>query len=366
MSNRPVQSWVEPTNTHLIKLASTIGKLPDYVKQADMESLRPSENTKVASFADVRHRDYPCHTKAATFLSYADYKLFGVSKLATSTDLENRLNHFVDFYQIRHDTNEVDKLASRMATGYPDDHYAFVSTTEKGAKVRTVRIKDAGELKTATEFLQGNLTYLNFPERQKIASRILDRRNKLAAAMTSDEVEFLEKQAGIGEPESPQSLIAGLEARARHCKLAHPVVSERFSKIAAQAKTNPIYLPAQLTKLAIAIEQADGLTGLYGNYTDRLPSPNDLVFGSTPTAKTAAAANIFRSPTGRVYHASDLQKVALADVTQLMGTDFTTSVRDGVHLDPAKLQTKMAQCNIGQQRVLETLFDRHHVRFEQA
>lgn len=356
---------MEASNTHLAKLASTLGSiLPDYVRQADMEALRPNENTKTASFADSKYLDYPCHSKVATYLSYADYKLFGLSKLASSTDLGKRLEHFVDYWQIRHDTNEVDKLASRMALGMPDDNYAFISTTEKGAKVRTVRIKDAAEIKQAVDFLRQNMAHLNMLERQKIAMRVLDRRQKLAAALPTEDIALLEKQAGVGEPESAGDLVMGLEARARHCKLGHPVISERFSKIAAQAKQTPIYMPQELFKLAVAIEQADAVTGLYGNYTDRLPSPNDLVFAVTPTAKTAATNDIFRSPTGRVYHASDLQKVALADVSALMGSDFTSSVRDGTHLDPTKLQSKMASCNPGQQRILENLFDQHHVKFQ--
>lgn len=359
---------MEPSNTHLAKLAATIGNalLPAYVKSAEMESLRPAENTKVASFADVRHVDYPCHSKAATFLSYADYKLFGHAKLASSADLEKRLDHFVDLWQIRQDTNNIDKLASRMALGLPDDHYAFVSTTEKGAKVRTMRISDAAEIKTAVDFLRNNLTYLNLPERQKCAMRILDRRTKLAASLSPDDIELLEKQAGVGEPESAGDLVLGLEARARHCKVGHPVIADRFTKIAAQAKQNPIYMPQELLKLATVIEQADSVTGLFGNYTERLPSPNDLVFAVTPTSKTAASNDIFRSPTGRMYHASDLKKIALADLTQLMGGDFTASVREGVHIDPSKLQSKMAQCNVGQQRVLESLFDQHHVKFQHA
>lgn len=357
---------MEPSNTHLAKLASTIGTLPGYVKQASMETLRPDETTKVAQYADLQHRDYPCHSKAATYLSYADYKLFGKSKLANSPELEKRLDHFVDFWQIRSDANAIDKLAARMATDLPDDNYAFVSTTEKGAKVRTIRIKDAAEIQSAVDFLRGNLTYMNLPERQKIALRILDRRQKLAAALSVADVEFLEKQAGVGEPESAGDLILGLEARARHCKLAHPAISERFTKIAAQAKQNPIYMPQELIKLATIIEQADAVTGLFGNYTERLPSPNDLVFAVTPTAKTAAMNDIFRTPTGRVYHASDLQKVALADVTQLMGGDFTSAVRSGIHLDPTKLQSKIAQCSVGHQRALEALLDQHHVKFSYA
>lgn len=366
MSTRPTQSWMEPSNTHLAKLASTIGTLPDYVKQADMETLRPVENTKTASYADIRHQDYPCHSKAATFLSYADYKLFGHSKLASSAELEKRLEHFVDFWQIRQDANNIDKLASRMALGLPDDHYAFVSTTDKGAKVRTMRIKDANEIKEAIEFLRNNQTYLNLPERHKCAMRIIDRQQKLAAAIPVADVEFLEKQAGLGEPESAGDLVMGLEARARHCKLGHPVISDRFSKIAAQAKQSPVYMPQELLKLASAIEQADAVTGLLGNYTERLPSANDLVFAVTPTSKTAAVNDIFRSPTGRVYHASDLQKIALADLSQLMGGDFTASVREGIHIDPTKLQSKMAQCDLGKQRVLEALFDQHHLKFQHA
>lgn len=361
---RPIQSWMEPSNARLAKLASLV-TLPAYVRQVNMTDLRPEENVKRASFADMNHKDYPCHTKAATYLSYADFKFFGQSKLADAREIGNRLNHFVDYWQIRHDAQEIDKVAAAANKGLPDDHFAFVLKTGN-TKQRSLRIKDAAEIKEAIQFLKANQYELNISERKMASCNILDRVAKLATALTVPDVDFLEKQAGRGMPASQKDLVHALESRSFHCKQSHIDISNRFKKIAEQIKLTPVEGPAQLMKLATAIEQADCVTGLFGNYTDRLPSPNDLVFGVTPTAKTAAENNIFRTPTGRVYHASDLKKIALAEVTNLLGIDFTNSVRDGVHLDVAKLQNKMASSNIGHQRMLEAFFDKNCIKFQHA
>jgi hypothetical protein len=367
MTNHPIQSWMEPTNTRLAKLAQLIGQdnLPDYVRKMGMDTLRPEGSTKIAAFADRTRLDYPCHTKAATYLSYADYKLLGSATKRASAEFEHRLNNMVDYYQIRHDVAAIDKLASEMNVGLPDDHYAMVKTSGEH-KIRQLRIKDAKEIVEVIDFLRKNAYELNFAERRTIASNILDRREKLATALDLSDVEYLEKQAGRGEPVSSDDLVAGIEARSRHCKLAHPQLSEKLVKIAEEAKANTIYAPQHLLKLATSLEMVDACTGLFGNYTSRLPSPNDLVFAVTPTSKSAAMADICKTASGRVYHGADLRKVALADISRLMGTDFSADIRDGVTVCPERLQSKLASCSATERQCLEALFDQKAIRFTHA
>ena len=118
-------------------------ELPEFVKSAQVESV---DELPSSSFADRAGRRFPCHTKAATWLSYA-YFLKHANDVPKNLKpvLVDRLHKFADSWGI---ANEIKRLeqehisnSSNSLNKLADSEFAIVETNN-GQKYRALPMTD--------------------------------------------------------------------------------------------------------------------------------------------------------------------------------------------------------------------------------
>src|SRR5271165_2083313 len=159
----------------LVNLAEQYS-LPDYVKAADLDStMLPPPDMPRSAFADPLQRRFPCHTKAATWVSAVTF----LTKRAehhpkTAAQIEQRLQRSIDFWGLAGDFQRVkqahDNANAEATAVLPDDMYAYVFVDSvTGEKERSYRLANAVEVKVAADWLEEHRDAIPFEIRHIMA-----------------------------------------------------------------------------------------------------------------------------------------------------------------------------------------------------
>lgn len=314
---------------------------PNYVKTASYDELTP--NTESANFyetlADPIKAQYPCHTKAATWVSAACFAEDCDSMSPGHRDfVGSRLEKYADFWGIRSDVESIVakkhariKQAAPVAESYPDDCYAVVQTIN-GKEVRQGLMRNREELEKAAEWLLENRDEMPLDMCTGIAQRILRKEAQLNASLESHR--RLEQLTGRGALPS-KDIAKGLRERARIVAPTYKAASVEIGKLADIFEKRPIKAgsPA-MYKAANAIDLYDqhcGLTAM--RKRGEIPYPEELCYGCTASDFHKYASDNVRLQTGDVYALSDLGKLDKADVASRCGDDLADACFDGLELN---------------------------------
>jgi len=317
---------------------SKLYNFPSYVKQANITQTMSPDSPAATTYADPVRRKFACHTAAATWLS----GLYFHEKKAEyhpkdRSRIEQRLQHYVDYWRIRPDYDAVVKTAADLSTQeLPDSSYGYVWVDQQGNKERFLPLTSAQNIKAAAEWLHEHRDTLPFHDRHVIAKRLLEKSAATGAAFGAELDQFVEKQAGHGIPD-PAEISVMLNQRAQLCKSA-----EYRTQIAALANTvktqsHLALQPDQLVKLAETVDMIDHAINLNGKYTDIIQRPEDVIFKVTYTKAASDRDALCTLQTGSVYDKDQLSKLAREEVEALFGTDFLGEVSQGLDIDPEKM-----------------------------
>ena len=217
----------------------------------------------------------------------------------------------------------------------PDSSFAYVWTSEDGQKLRTLRMANAMEVKTAADWLFQYRDRIRFADRNTMATKILMKRAEFGAALGERE-KFIDQQAGRGLCD-PSEVHQMLMNRSRLSK--HAAVREGLAKMAETVKKKPRAAlgPQQLVKLAETVDQFDRGIGLTSKYSELIPRPEDVLFRITIKEAKDGHADACAMTSGTVYDRKHFERVKLADVQALFGHDFASEVAGGLKVDPEKM-----------------------------
>ena len=324
---------------------SLVHSLPEFVKKASPESVYDVKGVASSNYADVINRQFPCHTPQSTWLSAAFF--FDKKAEFNPKDqrrIEDRIEKFAAHWGIRKDINAVRVRASDLekaaSDDLPDSSYAWVWVDENGFKDRRLPLRNAIEVKTASDWLHQYRDSFTFADRNRMATKILEKVAEFGVAV-GDKLDFLEKQAGRGVC-NPKEVHAMIQDR---IKLANDEKHKHILNSLSDAVLNTPKMALtgnQLVKLANVIDTTDRALGLTKGYGNMLQRPEDVIFKVTFT-KTAAELNDHVSTTsGRMYNKGDFSKVALDDLKSLFGDEFADRVRTGMEVDAEKLAEEIA------------------------
>ena len=311
---------------------------PDFVKQADLSQTMNPENVAVTTYADpVRHK-YACHTAAATWLS----SLYFHEKKAEyhpkdRSRIEQRLEHYVDYWRIRPAYDDVVKKASELTSQeLPESAYAYVWAGDDGHKERFLPLTSTQNIKAAAEWLFAYRDSLPFRDRHVIAKKILEKAAASGASFGVELNSFVEKQAGHGIPD-PAEISRMLVQRAKLCKNAEH--RDQINQLAetVRGQSRVALQPDQLVKLAETVDMIDHAIHLNGKYTDTIQRPEDVIFKVTYTKAASDRDALCTLQTGNVYEKDQLAKLAKEDVEEIFGNDFAAEVSRGLEVDPEKM-----------------------------
>lgn len=317
--------------------------VPEYVKQASDVKLCGTADQEPHLFADQTGRNFPCHTKAATWLSMA----FFLEKAAslpehTREHVQRRLTAVAEHFGIGADLatlrTAVEKQAATGQQELTNDDFAFVWKDETGATERRLPMRGALEVKAAADWFQQYRDEFLFGDRQRIADKILTKQAQYGAGLPEETLMVLEQAAGRG--------ICSAETAASLIESRVPIVRLKEAELAAELQntvdairsaTFVVRTPERLQKIAAIVDQVDRKFGLVPAYGDGLDRPEDVLFAITQKAAAAALRDHVPLTSGTAYKRADLERVRAIDIQDYMGTELAEALSsDGIHLDVTK------------------------------
>lgn len=325
--------------------------LPDFVKQADMQRVFAPRDRAAGFFADMPHREYPCDTAPATFLS-AMYFLDKAAQFhpKEAERIEERLSQFADYWgikeayvRLRGEARQSYKAAAAAGEQphLPDSAYGYVHVDpETGHKERRLRLASALDCKEAAEWLHHHRAMVPFLERHAIAQRVRGQAARLGANL-GKLAEFVERQAGRGVC-NPDEVNRMLQQRVALAKTAAQRETATKLADAVRQEARQALHPGVLVKLAAAVDSMDRLMGLHTRYDASIQPPEDVLFQVTYTKIASLHNEHVTTHTGRIYDKQALSRLSLDDVRGVFGDEFVERVRDGINISAAKMAEEAA------------------------
>jgi hypothetical protein len=301
---------------------------PEYVKQAAIETLNTDESSPDRVFADSHNREFPCHNKAATWVSavYLSSHSSDISPVRLNK-VQDQLEKHAAFFGISQDVRKV--FASTEKQAYADDTdrvYALVKTVD-GEKLRRYPLRNGAEIKAACAYLEEHRNSFSFADRSQMAQKIIDRAAVLEADITEKSA-FLNRQAGYGFCTLKAANIA-IDNRLNKIPMKLQEVYNGLSEMKkAVAEVTTLYnKPMTMKKLATLLDYVDReclKDHLKANYS----FPEDTLFELGQEKVAAALDDYLTLTTGAVYRRSDIKKASTEDFDLEFGEDFTKTISD--------------------------------------
>jgi hypothetical protein len=305
--------------------------VPDYVKQAAVDDVFSVPEGSL-DFADRLNRDFPLHTKAATYVSclYFMNKQAGIK----SHDLDrvaDRIQKAANFWEIADDVRALQdahvKLAEAARPSFEDDDYAFVGfDAQSGQKVQRLRIANTKEVRAAADWLMKNRDVLSYGDRRTMAEKILTKQEEYGADL-SDHRTSLNKIAGRGFCQ-PEDAVRILRDRASLLPGAKVKLARALNEAADRIQKNADWLPTSddLEMIAKTIDGVDRDAGLHVKYAYGLRRPEEVLFQTDFEAVEEAYEGLVKSPSGSIYKKADLLRIPVEDIENALGREFAEHV----------------------------------------
>jgi hypothetical protein len=306
---------------------------PEFVKTAEHDQLCGDDTTPHALYADSTRRRFPCHTKAATWLSAAFfYENRASTPAPLAARIEARIKQSADYFGIGEQVAELATTIAEATTSdmakLADDRFAIVLQQPDGSKERHYPLRNAQEVKAAADYLTKYRDQLAFSDRRQMADKILGAAAKYGSNI-SGQIGVLEKAAGIGTcaaSDAAQMIRAHVSAAGRRCAAD---MRQALEKAAAMLVDDPASIQhfGTLSQIADVMDGFDRQYGLLVKYDKTLERPDDVLFAVS--AKSAAELSndlVGNSMTGAYYKRADLARVPLSDLAAALGDDFADAV----------------------------------------
>jgi hypothetical protein len=353
----PVKSM---TDRDLYRI-SVLYDLPDFVKAASAAEILGEVSDPVAHYADPQNRAYCTSTKAATWVSYAHF-LDAADHCTPEyrSRVEGRLDEAARYFRLQPAIADLrSKHASLVEfddTSLPDSHFAWVVKDASGATIeRRLRLLNRAEIEKAAGWLLQHRDAYTYPDRMKIARRILVRAGEERAAVP---VDALDKIAGYGSS-TTDSVIDAVVTRIGilRTKRADARIVDSLVMLRDTLEQTPAALRDRehRAKLASLLDQLDRDNDLQVSYArDGLERPEETIFGITQKVAEDFLGRYIHTKSGAVYLRSDLDGADLASLGRMLGAEFAERLSDdGITLDSAKTAAATERLSAPETQMLE-------------
>lgn len=318
---------------------------PDFVKRANHEQLYadPAGDLPPHAWADPIHHNYPAHSAAAVWMS----TMFLLDKKA-----EHHPTKFAQYMRVL-DANgahfgitaALTQLKEAMARDegdatarLADSDFALVwHVGDK--KERHWPLRNAGEVKIASEWFQKNRDEFLYSDRRTIAANIIEKADQYGAAVADRDM--LTKTAGYGACSS-KDIAEAMEKRATLAVRSYPDLAAEMRNLAAIVTQNPLQPRdhERRVKLAEVLDQFDRSTLLTRLYdAGGLERPEEVFFQVTEKKASEFLAEHVSTTNGTIYEKQALSNLTVEQVRDWMGNEFAEAVstNGGLYLDHEKL-----------------------------
>lgn len=314
--------------------------IPDFAKSASYDDLVTDEQSR-NFYADEKNLQFPCHTKAATYISYIYFteNKEQFDKRAADS-IQSRFDKFANFYGLAGLLGDIKSASDdmRKEAELDDSDYAIVWESEGGV-TRQYPLRNAGEVKAAANWFATRITDIqeDFPwkDRNTIATKILDKAASYGVDV-AEERDVLEKSAALGACD-PTKAKMHIKNRARMCDYRINGLKESMEKLAGMIDSSKTLLdPGTAEKIAELLDHYDRVNNLVGKYTDVIPSPEDVMFTAPLNKIASAKEDICVLTTGTSYDRRDFEKLSVSELQSVFGDEIVEGSVDGLKVDPVK------------------------------
>lgn len=337
------------TNVQELNRFNKLYGLPQFVKDANFKTEICCDSRKTSLYADPREvRQFPVHTKAATYVSYMFFLENG-RELSPKVrpSVEDRLNKAAEYWGIKNACQALQtKHAAVNTQSLPDSCYAIVWATANGNKDRRYPLDTTLNVKAAAAWYQNFQQQIReeyaYSDRATIASKILKRANDTGAALTAEERELLNRACGRGlcDPVKAASMIRQ-RARAARSDANETRLMDKLAEY-VQTKSRVFLDPASMRQLADTLDQFDRRHNLVTKYSAMIPPPEDVLFEVTYEQADKFASDSCQTITGSVYTEEQFAKLSASDIRGLFGDDIAEQVCEGLRVSPSKMAELVA------------------------
>lgn len=322
-------------------------EMPDFVKRAsDNEQFGDPETLQTHVYADPSKRLFPCHTKAATWLSAA-YFAHQQSQYSEShrAFVQDRIIKVAEFFGIKPGIQQLFKEAAAVNSYEdavtPDSAYALTWQDAKGTTQRKYPMRNPSEVKVAAEWFDKNCTEFDFDTRHMIATKLFAKMAEFNVNVP--DTSKIERAAGFGYCEK-QAMQTAWENRALLTKRQYPDYSAQASALAAAVASNDIDLRdfGLRTKMASSMDTFDQQTHLRRFYGESIDWPENTLFAITEKVAAEFLNAHVATATGAVYKQADLRQLSSSDLEDWIGPDFMQKC-GGLIVDHKKLAAALPE-----------------------
>ena len=309
---------------HVIQKLHTV---PEFVKKAsDNDQFGDPETLQTHVYADPSKRTFPCHTKAATWVSAA-YFAHQQSQYAEGQRefVKERLTKTAQFFGIGQLVDALFKEAAAVNSYEdavtPDSAYALTWTDTAGNPQRKYPLRNPSEIKVAAEWFNDNWSQFDFDMRHSMARKLF---TKMAEySVTIDDTSQIERSAGFGYCEK-SAMTRAWEKRAVISRKQYPEYANQAEAVAAALAVSDIDMRDfdLRTKMASSMDDFDNQTMLRKYYGESIDWPENTLFAITEKIASDFLNDHVMTTTGSVYKQADLRKLTSGDLQDWMGTDF--------------------------------------------
>lgn len=315
---------------------------PAYVKQADPQETLTPEGLPAGAYADTVCRLFPCHTKAACFISnlflLENRDRLTVKQAARVADnlqrAAARLGILPDVEAAREKHASFNKAAESQL---PDSAFAIVWHDSEGHKDRRYPLRNGLEVQAAAKWFSDYRDEFLFRDRQTIANKLLDKAAEFSVKLPDELDVLLEKQAGRGVCD-PAVVAEQLRRRAA-LRFMPPGMKDRLEKLASDWLSQPLLAEdlATTSKLAEVVDEIDRRCHLTTHYDEALQRPEDFVFAGVVKHAAEFVQSVCPTLSGSIYEKNQFSKLSVATVRHHFGEDIAQAVTTGLRVDGQKM-----------------------------
>jgi hypothetical protein len=297
---------------------------PVYVKEAaNNTDLVPPADASSRCFADRAHRQYPCHTPAATWLS-ATTLAEKMGSYAGASAEGRALLKAAALHGILADVDAVLQAPPQTKqAALADDQFTLV---KEGVQYAPLMTPD--HVQRAADWLSKNAERLTYAERRGAAERILAAAQTHQAELPEGHQDELEKDAGLGtfDHELFRGTLLRTELAARQAQAT--ALTGLLKEAVALYESNPTDMETRGPDLLF---EAWGLLRKEGGLPRNFHRDN-------PAALSRAEAERWRSPWRHVYEKSAIASLRVSDVADVLADEELKQVfPDGLFCSPEGL-----------------------------
>ena len=332
------------------------GELPSFVKAADVAAEKPVANAPLSVYGDPAIRQFPCHTKVATWLSCLYFWGLTNEKWASSCPKDvvgDRLTKAANYWGILSDVQKLQSVISEKSASpnrhLTDDDYAL-TVNYGNERLRRFPIVNALSVKKAAANLHRFRVSYPYVWRKKAAVKILERAMKYNAQLEPSDLDYVVKAAGV-YPAENEDVAKKVAARAY---LFPDEIKLRMRKAAEMVvKSSQL----KIDTLCELLDAADRQFKKLAMYNDGLETPEEVCYQGVQAKAASAATMTVSLTTGATYELEAIKAAGLEPFS-VLAPDYVSAVaaNDKGDLDMAKVAEVLPTLPQDDAQVLERAF----------